>query len=809
MGRAFLLTLGLFFVFVRFLSAQTVISGRIQDAETGDPLPSAHVIVKGTYKGTISNADGEYSITVNSFPVTLVTRFMGYETLEKIITEASSGTIDFNLKESLMELDEITVTGEDPAISIMKEVIRRKQIWRAQLNTYKAEAYTRQQLLNDTTIVSISESISEAYWDKVRGSREVVKSRRQTANIEGDNNFAGVSYLPNFYDDNLEIAGFDVVGVTSPNALSYYDFHLADYKRMDDKVVFEIEVSAKRKLQPLFEGTIFVLDEDYALLSVKLKPNSVIVFPPPVQDFEMYYEQQFSNYGGVFWLPVDMRIEGLVKVGIVGLRFPAIRFIQMSKMTDYQVNVPIPDSLYTQEDRMSVDSTTINNSDSLFVATVDVVPLSKKEKEAYNGLDSTATLEKAFRPQGFLTRFLDLDEDDDDDSSVSADSNSENNKKTRTGRVAEKSLYKFRKNFSVLGRYNRVDALFAGLKFHKTFGDNKIYTSARIGYSTGYDEITHGAIVSVYPLKKSHRLATFIGYDFGTETRNSSELYSMVMTSGLALFGNPDYFDYYRKEGIYAGLNFKPKASRNTYGLTYRYEDHSSIDYKTSYNILGRDVNQRINPAIDEGTLSSFEVRLTTGRGKEAWGAIAADNVMLSIEQSAKMIGSDWDFTRFKIDVYKRFNTFYKRRFFPNTLDFRLNAGTYIGDLPVQKNGVLDVAYGLFTPFGAFRSKRYVPYEGSSYIALNAEHNFKSIPLELLGWSGAPKSGLSIIAFGGVGKTWLSEHSSEYLTPDKTYGWHSEAGISVSNIFNLIRIDVAYRLDKPGIYPGISVARLF
>jgi hypothetical protein len=38
---------------------------------------------------------------------------------------------------------------------------------------------------------------------------------------------------------------------------------------------------------------------------------------------------------------------------------------------------------------------------------------------------------------------------------------------------------------------------------------------------------------------------------------------------------------------------------------------------------------------------------------------------------------------------------------------------------------------------------------------------------------------------------------------------HLEVGGSLSNIFNLFRIDLAFRIDDPGFYPGVSVARFF
>jgi hypothetical protein len=799
--------------FYHHAKAQHQVVGKIVDAETGEPLPAAHVIIKDTYRGTISNQDGEFSIVVSEFPVTLIVRFLGFESQEQVVN-ANDVPIDFLLKPSVAEM-EITVTGEDPGIQIMREVIRRKQIWRANLETYKAEAYTRQQLKNDTTIVSISESISTAYWDKEKGSREVLKSKRQTANMDATSNFAGVSYLPNFYDDNLDIAGFDVVGVTHPNALSFYDFTLEDMQALDSQVVYEISVKSKRKLQPLFEGTIFVLGEEYALLEVQLKPNSVVVFPPPVQDFDLSYSQQFSNFGGDFWLPVDVRIDGLVEVGVVGLRFPPIGFRQVAKLNDYEVNVDLPDTIFKSLNTMSVDSTTINSGDSLFISEADIIPLDEEETQAYETVDSTATLEKAFKPTGFFTRFIDWDVEVEN-SSDSGNSNGQvsNGDSTSTSKSGLTFFQKLRRNFTLDARYNRVDALYGALKHRRSYLDNRITSNTFIGYSSGYERMSYGTRIDWRPLKNTRRFAIFSEYRAKTENRYNSDMFSPAITSLPPLLGFDDYFDYYRREGAEIGVRYF-KSGLGWLDFSYRYEDHSSIQYKTSYAISGRDFTQRANSYAEEGQLGAVKLSLSYGDDKKAWGAVGADDYAFSIEHSGSYLGSDWNYARFKIDLYRSFETFYQRRFFPNTLDMRLNAGTYIGDLPIQKNEVLDVAPGIITPFGAFRAKKGIPYEGASYFSLNAEHNFKSVPLELLGWRNATQTGLSIIAFGGIGRTWvkqeqIKEFQQRYgYAPITTDDWHMEAGLSLSNIFNLFRADVAYRIDDPGFYFGVSIARFF
>ncbi|MBO6792936.1 MAG: carboxypeptidase-like regulatory domain-containing protein [Balneolaceae bacterium] len=797
-------------------SAQKIITGKIVDAQTLEPLAAAHIIIKDTYKGTIANADGEFTLRVDTFPSTIVVRYLGYQTKEIELSANHEGPIDFLMEEAFLEMQEITVTGEDPAISIMKEVIRRKQIWRENLQNYTVDAYSRQQLRTDTSIVSITESISQAYWDKELGNREVLKSRRQTANIEGSDNFAGVSYLPNFYDDNLDIVEFDVVGITHPNALKFYNFELVDFSKIDDKVIFEIEVTSKRKLQPLFEGTIYVQDEDYALISVRLKPNSVIVFPPPIQDFNMYYEQQFSNFGGEFWLPVDFRMEGTIEVGVPGLRFPPIGFKQVSKLNDYLVNTELPDSIFTDSDWFKIDSTTINKTDSLFTATVDVVPLSKVELEAYDTLDSTATLEKAFRPKGFLTRFIDMDDDDSDsDVTIRVETSSDGTQTTYRERKEPSAFERLRQNTSIDARFNRVDAIYAGFEHQKRYMDRRLRSRLRLGYSLGYEEVSHGVDVSWWPLKKTRRLALTAGYDFKTETRYNSELFNKEILSTMPLFGYSDYFDYYRVEGVFLGGAYALKGYNRRLNARFKYEEHSSIDYKTSYDLFGSSFVQRFNPAVQEGTLSSISVSYESGEGAEAWGVIGADNIKLSVEQSLKAIGSDWNFTQFNIDIYRRYSTFYQRRFIPNSLDIRINAGTFIGELPVQKNGAIDAALGYFTPFGAFRSKRYVPYEGASFAAIHAEHNFRSTPFEFLGIPNAAKSGISLITFGGIGQTWLPEKQKQFFLsnlgylPSNAETPHAEVGVSISNIFSLFRIDLAYRIDEPGFYPGVALSRLF
>ena len=55
-----------------------LVRGTVTDAATGQPLPAATVQLAGTYRGTIANDEGEYSLKVQQLPATLKVSYIGY-----------------------------------------------------------------------------------------------------------------------------------------------------------------------------------------------------------------------------------------------------------------------------------------------------------------------------------------------------------------------------------------------------------------------------------------------------------------------------------------------------------------------------------------------------------------------------------------------------------------------------------------------------------------------------------------------------------------------------------------------------------
>ena len=86
------------------------VSGRVSDKANGQGLPGVNILIKGTNSGTITNADGDYKLTIpDNAEVTLVFSFIGYVTKE--IPAGKQQTLDVILDADNSNLNEVVVVG--------------------------------------------------------------------------------------------------------------------------------------------------------------------------------------------------------------------------------------------------------------------------------------------------------------------------------------------------------------------------------------------------------------------------------------------------------------------------------------------------------------------------------------------------------------------------------------------------------------------------------------------------------------------------------------------------------------------------
>ncbi|MEQ8239790.1 MAG: TonB-dependent receptor [Cyclobacteriaceae bacterium] len=107
MKKYLLFGLALFFASSLWAQERTV-TGTVTDAETGESVPGANVVEKGTTNGTITDFDGNYKVSVGD-NATLVFSFVGYAPQE--VEVGARGVIDVSLDLDVQSLSEVVVVG--------------------------------------------------------------------------------------------------------------------------------------------------------------------------------------------------------------------------------------------------------------------------------------------------------------------------------------------------------------------------------------------------------------------------------------------------------------------------------------------------------------------------------------------------------------------------------------------------------------------------------------------------------------------------------------------------------------------------
>lgn len=168
---------------------ERTVSGKLTDAQSGEPLPGVNVQIKGANKGTNSSIDGDYKLSVPSENTVLVFSFIGMETLEVAVGNRS--VIDLQLKQDLQQLNEVVVT----ALGIERE--------KQSLASSITKVDSRQ--LTDVPLTNVVNSLAGqvAGVQITNGSSGVGSSSRII--IRGENSLSGTNQ-PLFVVDGVPIS---------------------------------------------------------------------------------------------------------------------------------------------------------------------------------------------------------------------------------------------------------------------------------------------------------------------------------------------------------------------------------------------------------------------------------------------------------------------------------------------------------------------------------------------------------------------------------------------------------------------------
>ena len=156
----------LFIVGISMVLAQTSITGKILSAEDGDPVIGATIMVKGTTTGTITDMNGDFTISLSESERTLVISYIGMKTVEV----QASPNMTILMESDTAELEEVMViaygTAKKSAFTGSAKVVDSERIEQSQVTSVVnalAGAVPGVQLTSDSGAPGSTSSI------KVRG----------------------------------------------------------------------------------------------------------------------------------------------------------------------------------------------------------------------------------------------------------------------------------------------------------------------------------------------------------------------------------------------------------------------------------------------------------------------------------------------------------------------------------------------------------------------------------------------------------------------------------------------------------------
>ena len=308
--KYFFLILYLSFSF--FSIGQTVISGKVFDAKTKEPLPFVNVILKGTNSGATSDFDGNFTINSKLPGDSLVASYVGYKRFSFPVKKNSTQTINVPLEifEEGVSLNEVVINpGENPAHKYIKKTIERKEFNnKRKLSGYQYEAYNKLEFdLNnipknlkdkkgfkpvkfifDNVDSSNSaekpflplfmvETLSDFYYrDDPKQKKEIIKASKLTGfENQSISQVMGDMYQNvNVYDNDIIVFGKNFKSPICNSAIFNYKFYLEDSLYIDGKWCYHIRFKPRRKQELLFSGNMWIADTTFGIKRLEMSiPN--------------------------------------------------------------------------------------------------------------------------------------------------------------------------------------------------------------------------------------------------------------------------------------------------------------------------------------------------------------------------------------------------------------------------------------------------------------------------------------------------------------------------------------------------------
>ncbi|MCY1636171.1 carboxypeptidase-like regulatory domain-containing protein [Marinifilum sp. D737] len=246
------------------------LTGIVKDLNSKEALPYASIGIRGKHVGTITNQDGEFSLSISSENLndTLVFSYVGYQNNEIVVANLKKNQIEVELKEDFISLQEVIIRNNDP-LALVHAAVNNIHKNYPQKSTNLTSFYRESVMKNNKYMIYL-ESVLDIYKSsyshqdalervKVFKSRKIYDvtrldtiSFRLKGGIQGCLQLDIVKNLPEFLNEEYT---------------HLYNYRLLDISTYNNRSVYIIEFKPRPKLsEPMLEGKLFIETNNLAII---------------------------------------------------------------------------------------------------------------------------------------------------------------------------------------------------------------------------------------------------------------------------------------------------------------------------------------------------------------------------------------------------------------------------------------------------------------------------------------------------------------------------------------------------------------
>jgi hypothetical protein len=686
----------LFLLFSTFI-LQAQIIGKVTDTK-GLALPYVNIYLENSYTGTTTNDDGNYDLNVTEVnDYTVIFQFLGFKTLSKKIKITSFPYIlNVQMEEESVSLDEVVLSSnEDPAYRIIRETIARRKENLDKISEFTADFYSRglwhvsdipEKILGqevgdfdgalDSTrsgIIYLSESISRISYQQPNDFKERIIASKVSGNDNGFSFNSAQEANFSFYENSVDLNAAIVSPIAS-GAMSYYKYKLDGIFYEGNKLINKIKVTPKRPKDRVWDGYIYIVEDDWQLYGVELTTNGEAIQVPFVGNLMFKQNFKFDSENN-FWVKISQTID--FGFGMFGVKGDG-RFIAV--YSNYDFKPKFTKRSFTNE-VLSFEPEA-NKKDSLFWRGARPVPLTNEELNDYIKKDSIQKLRKS-KP------YID---------SLDNVSNKFSLLAPITGYTYKKTYDKWRIGyegplpgiaFSTIQGWNSS----AGLSYYKWYDENQtswlsIGTTATYGISEDRLRFT-GRIIRNLNRKNNLRFSLTGGSML--QQFNPTEPISPLINSIATMFFERNYLKAYELDFAKFGYSQEVVNGVEAF-VNIGYEKRKPLFNTTDYVTIPNDnvsytSNNPLNPtdftnaAIDEHEIFKTQIsaRITFGQKyfsnpdmKFNIGNELYPRLTVTFENGLGASNSDYNYSQLRATLDQNFSLGNKGEFY-----YRLKGGTF------------------------------------------------------------------------------------------------------------------------------------